>query len=121
MKLKKFSWLLILAIGFGAVVWAAVTDFTSDANVTVSAVTFGGSTADMLVLSGSTAESWSYDSGTFTATNPGTFKVGSSDTAVIALRVLRSDALVQCAYNGDPGTSYVELPTAAAIYTISPS
>lgn len=100
---------------------AATTDFTANGNITVSSVTFGSGTADMLIIDGSTAESWSFSSGTFTVTNPGTFKVGSSSSSVQKITSTQGGNAVSCGDNGTPGTSYMTLPTAAGTYTIVPA
>ncbi|MFH1534763.1 MAG: peptidoglycan-binding protein [Patescibacteria group bacterium] len=111
------SLLLIPFIGF-----AATTDFVADGNITVSAVTFGTGTADMIIFSGSTAESWTFSSGTFTATNPGSaFQVGSSDSSIKSMKISSGGSVVVCAENTTPGTSYATLPTSSATYTIEPS
>ncbi len=101
--------------------FAAVTDFTANSNITVSSVTFGVTTADMLILNTSTAESWVYSAGTFTITNPGTFKVGSSDSSVKSIQITQSGTIVGCSENATPGTSSVTLPTTAGTYTVVPS
>ena len=101
---------------------AATNDFTANGDVTVTGVTFGGSTVDMLILNTSTAESWTFDGGTFTVTNPGTFKVGSSDSSVKSIIIKNSSSSnVACGENSTPGTSYVTIPTASDTYTIEPS
>ena len=111
------SLLLIPFIGF-----AATTDFVADGNITVSAVTFGTGTADMIIFSGSTAESWTFSSGTFIATNPGSaFQVGSSDSSVKSMKISSGGSVVVCTENTTPGTSYATLPTSSATYTIEPS
>ena len=99
---------------------AATNDFTADGNITVSGVTFGSGTADMLIMNGSTAESWEFSGGSFTVTNPGTFNVGSSDSSVKSIKITQGATDVACGENTSPGTSYVTLPTAAATYTIVP-
>lgn len=100
---------------------AATTDFTANGDVTVSSVTFGSGTADMLILNGSTAESWSFSSGAFTVTNPGTFKVGSSDTAVKSIQFSSGGTTLACSENSTAGTSFATAPTAAGTYTVTPS
>ena len=110
--------LLIIAALFASVlivspILAATTDFTADANVTVTGVTFGATTADVLIMSGSTAESWSFDSGTFTVTNPGTFQVGSSDTDVNRISFELAGVVEACDVNTTAGTSYTTAPTTA--------
>ena len=115
---KLFSAIILLILISPAL--AATNDFTADGNITVSSVTFGAGTADMLILDTSTAESWSFSSGTFTVTNPGTFIVGSSDSAVKSIKVTQGGSDVACAENTTPGTSYVTLPTSSATYTVEP-
>ena len=115
----------IVVLGFALlafhIVSAATTDFTADANITVDSVTFGAGTADMLIMNGSTAESWEFSSGTFTVTNPGSFSVGSSDSTVKAININLGASLVECAVNTTPGTTSATLPTTAGTYTIEPS
>lgn len=111
------SVLLVPLVGF-----AATNDFVADANITVSAVTFGGSTADMIIFSGSTAESWTFNSGAFTVTNPGSaFQVGSSDSSVKSMKISQGSSVVVCTENTTPGTSYATLPTSSGTYTVAPS
>jgi hypothetical protein len=116
----KFLLSLFLAL-LALPVVAATDDFTADGNITVESVTFGETTADLLILSGSTAESFNYDAGAFTVTNPGTFQVGSSDATVKTIRLTQGATTVACAVNAMPGTSYATAPTTAGTYTISPS
>jgi hypothetical protein len=116
---KLFSAIILLMLISPTL--AATNDFTADGNITVSGVTFGVGTADMLILNTSTAESWSFSSGTFTVTNPGTFKVGSSDSAVKSIKITQGATNVACAENTAPVTSYVTLPVASGTYTIVPS
>jgi len=89
---------------------AATTDFTADGNITVSSVTFGAGTTDMLIMDTSTAESWEFDAGAFTVTNPGTFIVGSSDSSVKSIKFAQGSANLACAENTTPGTSYATAP-----------
>ena len=126
--MKKFlvyglSLLTVLSLTvFVSGVSAATTDFTADANITVPLVTFGDSTATMLILDGSTAESWSFASGAFTVTNPGTnFKVGSSDSSVQKITATLGGSTVSCKDNTTPSSSYMTLPTEAGTYTIVPA
>ena len=122
--MNKYLIIGFLSLVFSvSIVVAATTDFTADSDVTVSSVTFGASTADMLILNSSTAESWSYDVGTFTVTNPGTFNVGSGsgESTVKTIRMTQGGSTVACALNTTPATSYVTAPTAAATYTVVPS
>ncbi|MFA5029348.1 MAG: hypothetical protein WC518_01195 [Patescibacteria group bacterium] len=102
------------------VVLAATDDFTADGDISVSGVTFGDTTADMIILSGSKSESWEFNSGTFTVANPDSaFKIGSSDSAVKGLKAVRGTN-EYCENNTTPGTSYLTLPTTAGTYTITP-
>src|SRR3990167_11550687 len=82
---------LLLAAG-GAL--AATTDFVANGDITVSAVTFGSTIADMLIMSGSKAASWSFSSGTFTVTDPDAtagFTIGSSNSDVNTIKATKSD------------------------------
>lgn len=118
--LKKL--LTILALFVPIVVFAATNDFVANSNITVTGVTFGAGTADMIILSGSESESWLFSSGTFTVTNPGSaFQVGSSDSSVKSIQVSQSGTTLACQENSTPGTSAVTLPTTAGTYTVSPS
>ena len=120
--MKKFLVSIVLALLVVVPALAATSDFTADANVTVSSVSGGEVTADMLIISGSTAESWTYSSGAFTVTNPGTFKVGASSSSVKSIKVKNSGgSVIACANNTTAGISYVTLPTASATYTVVPS
>ena len=108
--MKKFLVLSVLALLLALPVLAATTDFVADANVTVSSVSGGEVTADMLIISGSTAESWTYSSGAFTVTNPGTFKVGASSSSVKSIKVKNSGgSVIACANNTTADISYVGL------------
>ncbi|MFH0819659.1 MAG: hypothetical protein V1892_01365 [bacterium] len=115
------SSLIIFSLVLSQPLLAATNDFTADANITVTGVTMGSGTVDMIIKSGSTAESWSFDGGTFTVTNPGSFLVGSSDSSVGVININRGGGLVECGANTTPGTTSVTLPTTAGVYTISPS
>ncbi len=109
---------------FALPVLAAVTDFTADGSIVVSGVTlYGGSTTDdLLILSGSTSESFNFNSGVFTVHDPGSaFKVGSAESTVKSIYVLKSGVEVACSANSTPGTSAVTLPTTAADYIVYPS
>ena len=120
--MKTYLVVLVSLLLIPVFVFAAVGDFVANGSVTVSAVTFGVSTADMFIFSGSTAESWSFDSGTFTVVNPGLdFQVGSSDTAVKIIKVNQGTTLVVCGLNTAPGATSISLPDASATYTIVPS
>jgi peptidoglycan hydrolase-like protein with peptidoglycan-binding domain len=121
MKRPQHLVILISLLVLPAVSFAATDDFIAGSDITVANVTFGAGTADMLILNGSTAESWTFDSGAFTATNPGTFKVGSSDSIVKSIQVTQSGSTLVCSENSTPGTSFATLPTSSGTYTIVPS
>lgn len=120
--MKKITIMVFISLLVAPVLaQAATTDFTADANITVSGVTMGDTTVDLLIMSGSTAASWTFNSGTFTVTDPGTFNVGSSDSTVNAIKMTNSNSLpVPCSTNTTPGTSYVTAPTDSGTYTITP-
>ncbi|MEK7136402.1 MAG: peptidoglycan-binding domain-containing protein [Patescibacteria group bacterium] len=116
--------LAALAIATALPAQAATTDFIADGNITVSSVVYGSLTVDMLIMSGSRAESWNFDSSNFTvtnadATNP--FTVGSSDATVKSMRVRQSGGSSEtCANNTTLGTSFVTVPTQGS-YVVYPS
>jgi len=115
--------LLVTPLVFNVSVRAATTDFTADADVTVTGVTIDattGATVDMIIFDDSTAESWTFDGGAFTVVNPGTFNVGSSDVAVRSIQITKSGTEVSCNGNGNPGTTKIALPTTAATYKVVP-
>jgi len=123
--MKKFTiivFVLLLVVSLTAAeqLIAATNDFIADADITVTGVTFGAGTADMLILNTSTAESWTFNSGAFTVTNPGTFKIGSSDSNIKSIKATRGGSDVACAENSTAGTSYLTLPNTAGTYTITP-
>ncbi len=123
MKRITISIIFLLLLSLPAL--AATTDFIADGDITVDSVTFGSGTADMLILNGSSAESWSYSSGTFTVINPDStagFKIGSADSAVKSVKIKNSaNTTVACGENTVPGTSYASLPTVADTYSVEPS
>ncbi|MFH0951303.1 MAG: peptidoglycan-binding domain-containing protein [bacterium] len=104
-------------------VLAATTDFVADSNITVTGVTFGSTTADIIIIDGSKAESWSFNGGTFTVTNPhvtSTFKIGSSDSTVKSFLIKNAaNHNEACNKNYTPGTSYVTLPGDTAVFTLT--
>lgn len=116
---------MLFVVGFAYVthqVMAATTDFTANGDVTVSGVTMGSDAVDMLILDTSTAETWTFNSGAFTVTNPGTaFKVGSSDSGVGSLVIKLETVAVACELNSTPGTSYVTAPNLTNVYNIVPA
>jgi hypothetical protein len=122
-KLATIIALAGLALGWGSVmVRATVTDFTADANITVSDITVGSGTGTLLILSGATAESWVVSGGVLTVVNPSiSFTVGSADSTVRTIKVSQSGSVIACNVNTTPGTSLVALPTSSGSYTISAS
>jgi len=123
--MKKIAISIIFLLLLSLPVLASTTDFIADGDITVDSVTFGSGTADMLILNGSSAESWSYSSGALTITNPDAtagFKIGSADSTVKSVKIKNSaDTTVACGENATPGTSYANLPIVADTYTIEPS
>src|SRR3989344_6080650 len=114
--------LLLVTVLAGVFAFAATTDFTADSNITVPSVT-GDVTANMIIFSGSQAESWNYDGGIFTVTNANgsTFKVGSSDASVLCLKVNTSlNALADQTPNTTPGVTSLTIPTGGT-YIVYPS
>ncbi len=121
--MKNFKKLIFLAMLFALIIspaFAATNNFTADDDIPVPGVIFGSGTVSMLIMNGSTAASWKFDSGAFTATNPGSFKVGSSDLSVKSIKIKQGSTDVACKENSQPGTSSVTLPTTAGTYTIVP-
>lgn len=126
--INKINFLLLITCGllvFSNQASAASNNFVSNNKITVANVTFGATTTDLIIMSNSSAESWSYAGGSFTVTNPdstNTFKVGSTNTAVTAIRVLNaSSTVVACVKNSDAGNSYVSLPSDLGVYSVEPS
>lgn len=107
-----------------ALALAASTDFVANGNITVSSVAGSGVTADLVILSGSQAETVVTGS-EFTVTNPDStnpFQVKSSDSLVISIKAVDGNGTqAACISNSTPGTSYLELPIAAGTYTITPT
>ncbi len=118
-----FAAAVVVVFAFYLAVLAATNDFIADSNITVDDVTFGATTADLFIQSGSEAESWSYSGGSLTVTNVGTgFAVGSTDSTVKSIIASTGGANVACGENSNPGTSVVSLPTTAnTTFTIEPS
>jgi hypothetical protein len=130
MKKYLFTLFLLLFVFTSSVSFAATTDFVANGDITVSSVAGAGApnvnydplTANLLIMSGSQTESWTYNAGTFTVTNPDStnpFQVGSADSSIISIRVNdNAGAQAVCADNTTPGTSYVTLPTASGTYNV---
>lgn len=118
-----FKVFIVLAVVlFANVFTVQAVDFTANADITVSEVTFSGSNINMTILSGSTATSWTISGGTFTVTDPGpAFKVSTSNTSVKMITATLSGNRVVCIDNSTPGTSSLTLPTGSGTYTVVPS
>jgi len=119
--MKKIITIVSLCLLFAISASAATDDFTATSNITVENVTFGATSVDMIIMNGSTAESWTYNSGAFTVTNPGTFQVGSASTSVHTIVIKNGNTNVACAVNSTPSASYITIPTTAGTYTVEPS
>ena len=117
----------VLSVGVALLAVLALTntvfagDFTADGDITVSSVTMGDSTANLIIFSDATADSWTYNAGAFTVVNPGAFTIGSSNSSVVSIKATQSsNGYVTCANNTTPGTSAITLPTTVSTYTIVP-
>src|SRR3989344_3478960 len=115
-----------MALTISSVAWAATTDFVADGDVTIASVVHGAFTADLLIMNGSKAESWNFDSGDFKVTNPdpsALFKVGSNSGTVRSIRVQvqGESSEAACANNTTQGTDYVTLPSGTNVYLVYPS
>ena len=122
--MKKIIVTIALILLVAVPTLAATTDFEANNNITVTGVTFGNTTAELLIISGSKAVSWAFNSGAFTVIDPNStasFMVGSADSSVGSIKATNSGGTaVACSSNTTPGTSYVTLPTGADTYTIAP-
>ncbi len=116
---KKIVLTIVLSLLLAMPVYAATTDFTADGNITVESVIGTNVTANLLIMSGSTAQSWTISGGAMTVTNPGTFNIGSSNTNVGSIRGTATGS-DKCANNSTPGSSYLTLPSDGLVYTITP-
>ena len=114
-------WLCLNLILLVFPAYAASTEFIANGDITVPGVTFSTTTADMIIFDGSTAESWTFDSGEFSVTNPGSFHVGSADSRVLAFGISSGNTQLSCDANTVPGTSSTTLPTTSGTYTVTPS
>lgn len=118
----KYIFAIVLSLVLPALVFAATNDFVANGNVIIPGVTFGVSTTNMLIMNGSTAESWSFTSGVLTVTNPGAaFTISSSDSEVKSIQITSGATTLACSENTTPGTSYATLPAASGTYTVLPS
>lgn len=116
--MKKYLVISLLMLVFlVTVVSAATTDFVANGDITINSVTHpgGGSpTANLTIVSGSRAESWSYNSGNFSVTNPDATNLFTvSASGVSSVRVNNSASQeVAC------GTGSVQLPSTAGLYRV---
>src|SRR3989344_2660528 len=105
---------LTIALFLSSTTNAATTDFVADGNVTVSSVVYNSLTADLLIMDGSKAESWNFNSDNFTVTNPDAsgFTVGSNNSAVKSIRVKshNENRETTCADNTTAGPNYFSFP-----------
>jgi len=99
---------------------AATNDFTANNDITLTDISFDSSTVNFTILNGSTAESWIISDGALRVTNPGTFKISSSDLTVGLFEITVSEARSACTVNTTPGTTYITFPTTSATYVIVP-
>lgn len=120
--MKKIIVIIVLSLLLVASGASALGVFRSDGNITVTGVTFGATTVDLIILNNSDAASISFNSGAFTVTDPGAFKVSSAvgDTSVVSLIAELDGSTVACEQNVDPGTTYLTLPTDTGEYTVEP-
>lgn len=118
--MKKSLIFSLFLLSLSVTVHAATTDFVADGDVVVDGVTGSNVTADMTILSGSSAESWTYTSGVFVVTNPDAtagFKITSAEGA--SIRAVDSNSRqVACVDNITPDVSRVVLPTTSNSYTV---
>ncbi len=120
--MNKIKYIILTILLFPTIIFGATNDFVAGSDFTVADVTFGSTTADMTIFSGSTAGEISFDAGVFTVTNPASdFKIGSSDSTVKSMQISKDGAVVTCSENSTAGTSYATLPTGSGTYTIRPS
>lgn len=121
MKLYKIFVLIFLVIFITTPTLAATNDVIFDEDVTITDVTLGDSITDMIVFDDSTTEILDITNGILTITNPGnSFKVGSSDSDVQTIVILKNNTMESCTENSTPGATSVTLPTSSGVYTIKP-
>ncbi len=114
-------WAGALFFGWVVLVTAAVTDFQATDNFIVEGVNFSSATVDLVINSGSTAESIEFSAGEFFVTNPGTFSFSVASSGVASLRAERDGSVVACEENVTPGTTALTLPLTAGLYELIPS
>lgn len=123
--MKKFLVITVLALFLALPVMAATySDFSANGDITVEGVYFtlngASSTAHNLVIkSGSEAQSWSFDSGTFTVTNASStsFKIYSANSAVKAIKIA-STSYTSCTDNDPTGTTPATIASSTVDSTI---
>ncbi len=125
--MNKFKTFLVISLLFivANVAYAVSSNFQASSNIIVSNVAFSQGEADLLIMEGSQAESFNYNSGIFSVTNPDSenlFKVGSLDSDAKAIRLLNSESeLIDCVKNHNLGEDYISLPTDSGTYFLEPS
>ena len=115
--MKKYLIISLLILVFSVVVVsAATTDFVANGDITISNVNNpdGPPTANLTIVSGSRAESWSYNGGNFSVTNPDATNLFTvSASGVSSVRVNNSASQeVAC------GSGSVQLPSTAGLYRV---
>lgn len=120
--MKKYLTTSLLALVFvlpAASLYAATTDFVANGDITISSVSEAGVTADLTILNGSTAESWTFNSGVFSVTNPDLasfFRMRASGVSSIRVRD-SNNTEVACSN----GSNYVQLPPVSGTFDVFPS
>lgn len=118
-----FLFLLVALVGvMVSTVQAATNDFTANGDVVVTGVAADNNDlTDLVIMNGSTAESWEFSGSNLNVSNPGAFfRVGAYAQSIGAIEASSGGTTV-CAANTTPGTSYVELTTShTGTYRIVP-
>ncbi len=125
MNKLKVVFIISLLFIVANIVYATTSNFQAITDVIVSNVSYEQGMADLLIMEGSEAESFKYDNGVFSVTNPSSenlFKVGSLDAKAKAIRLLNTEfELVDCIKNNSLGEDYIELPSDSGTYFLEPS
>lgn len=121
--IKIVALVIFCALGVSAFVFAGTT---LDADITIPSVADyeASTTFDLTLKNGSIADSFSYSGGVFTVTNPDTttgFNVSASSSSVKSLILKSGSNNVACTINTTPGTTSLNITSAAGTYTILPS
>lgn len=121
--MKKYLIILVSVLLLSAnAAFAATDDFTANTDVTIQDVVGDGVTANVLILSGSKAQSIEFSGGSFTITNPNSgFKLTISSSNVLSIRANKNGGEIACTANENPGTTQFNVPESAGTYTIMPS